>query len=146
MSESFVIQSDNANLPYVEERLFHFCSECNIGNYYSTVSVAALQAVETAIHFGNGDSNISVELGVCRGGVYVEICGEGNLFVDLFSDSFDVSGNGKGLFIIRSLSDRVMCFEGGRKVRLEFDVNGVDPADVLERISVLHSFMPLAVA
>ena len=42
MNESFVIQSDIANIPYVEERVFHFCRECNVGNYYSAVSVAVL--------------------------------------------------------------------------------------------------------
>ena len=42
MTETFVIQSDIALLPSVEERLFHFCQLCHVGNYYSAVSVAAL--------------------------------------------------------------------------------------------------------
>ena len=53
MTESFVIQADISNMPQVEERLFHFCRECNVGSYYSTISVATLQAVENAIVHGD---------------------------------------------------------------------------------------------
>ena len=53
MTEHFVIQSDMSLLPMVEERLFHFCHECHVGNYYSTVSVATMQAVENAVVHGN---------------------------------------------------------------------------------------------
>ena len=56
MTESFVIQADIANMPAVEERLFHFCRECNVGNYYSAVSVATMQAVENAIVHGSGSN------------------------------------------------------------------------------------------
>ena len=57
MNESFVIQSNIAQLPYVEERVFHFCRECNVGNYYSAVSVAVLQAVENATSMAMAPTN-----------------------------------------------------------------------------------------
>ena len=67
MKESFVIQSDMVNMPEVEERLFHFCRQCNVGNYCSAISVATMQAVENAIVHGNqGDANkrVAVTLGL----------------------------------------------------------------------------------
>lgn len=143
MTESFVIQSDIANLPLVEERLFHFCHENNVGNYYSAVSVAALQAVENAIIHGNGSDaskNVSLSFAPCRGGICVEVSDEGrgfdfHLYGSLPSGE---SSQGEGIFIMKSLADRVAFSEGGRKVRLEFDVAGIDPSHALERIATLQ--------
>lgn len=151
MTESFVIQSDIANLPLVEERLFHFCHENNVGNYYSAVSVAVMQAVENAIVHGNGsDSSKKVTLlfDTCRGGVCAEVADEGRGFDfqkygDLPSGE---STQGEGIFVMKSLADRMTFSDEGRKVRLEFDVAGIDPSDALERIALLQArFAPVLV-
>lgn len=144
MTESFVIQSDIAELPNVEERVFHFCRECNIGNYYSTISVAALQAVENAIVHGNLcniEKKVTVSLGTCKGGIFVEVTDEGSGF-DISCYGYLPSGNestGEGIFVMHSLADRMNFSDGGRKVRMEFFVSGIDPADAMERIAILNS-------
>ena len=149
MTESFIIQSDVANLPQVEERVFHFCRECNVGNYYSAVSVAALQAVENAIVHGNGSDAskaVTISMGTCRGGVYVEVNDEGSGFDYTQFGSLDDDTQGEGIFVMRSLSDRMTFSDGGRQVRMEFDVAGIDPADALERASVLQAHFALVAA
>lgn len=143
MTEEFVIQSDIALLPSVEERIFHFCHECNVGDYHSAVSVAALQAVENAIVHGNGSDvskKVRVECGTCRGGIYVEVAdeGEGFDFGRYGNLPVDESERGEGIFVMKSLADRMTFSEGGRRVRLEFVVSGIDPADSLERIALLQ--------
>ena len=144
MTESFVIQSDIAVLPAVEERLFHLCRECNVGNYYSAVSVAALQAVENAIVHGNGsDANksVTVTFGTCRGGIFVEIVDEGNGF-DFSQYGSLPSGEetvGEGIFVMKSLADKMEYSDNGRRVRMEFVVSGIDPIEAKERIAVLQS-------
>ncbi len=151
MTESFVIQSDIANLPQVEERLFHFCHENNVGNYYSAVSVAVMQAVENSIVHGNeSDSSkkVSLMFDTCRGGICAEVSDEGRGF------DFRQYGNlpsgestqGEGIFIMKSLADRMTFSDEGRKVRLEFDVAGIDPSDALERASVLQAHFSLVAA
>lgn len=149
MTESFVIQSDIANLPEVEEHLFHFCQECNVGNYYSAVSMATMQAVENAVVHGNGsDANkkVTLSLGTCRGGVFVEVCDEGEGFdFASYGTLPEREESGEGIFIMKSLSDRMVFSESGRKVRMEFDVNGIDPADALERIALLQEHFALVV-
>ena len=149
MNESFVIQSDIANLPYVEERVFHFCHECHVGNYYSTVSVAALQAAANAIVHGNGSDaskTVTVTLGTCRGGVFVEVEDQGAGF--LFDDfgTMESLEKGSGIFVMKSLADRMCYSDGGRVVRMEFDIAGIDPADALERAAVLQSHFALVAA
>lgn len=147
MTESFVIQSDIANLPQVEERVFHFCRENNVGNYYSAVSVAAIQAVENAIVHGNGSDvakQVSVIFGNCRGGIFIEVHDEGRGFDFSRYGSLTDETSGQGIFIMKSLADRMTFSDEGRQVRMEFDVAGIDPADALERISALQAhFAPV---
>lgn len=144
MKESFVIQSDMVNMPEVEERLFHFCRQCNVGNYCSAVSVATMQAVENAIVHGNrGDVNkrVTITLGLCRGGIYAEVADEGQGFdyenFGTLPSKDDVQG--EGIFIMKQLADKMTFSEGGRQVRLEFEVAGIDPTDALQRIAVLQN-------
>ena len=144
MTESFVIQSDIANLPRVEERLFHFCRECNVGNYYAAVSVAVTQAVRNAIVHGNGSDRakeVSVTFDTPKGGIAVTVTdeGEGFDFAQYGELPLGDEMHGEGIFVMKSLADRMTFTEGGRSVTLEFDVNGIDPAHALERVARLQS-------
>ena len=47
---------------------------------------------------------------------------------------------------MRSLADNMSYSEGGRQVRLEFVVEGIDPADALERVSVLRQHFAVVAA
>ena len=145
MTESFVIQSDTSLLPSVEERLFHFCNECNAGSCYSAISVATLQAVENAIVHGNHSDpalTVSLTFATCRGGIAIEVVDQGTGF------DFQRYGTlpslpdtiGEGIFVMQSLADRLTFSEGGNRVRLEFDVSGIDPATALERVARLQAF------
>lgn len=151
MIETFVIQSDIANLPVVEERLFHFCRQCNVGRYYSAISVAALQAVENAIHHGNNDNaekSVTISFGTCRGGIFAEVTDQGIGFDYTRYGQLPADGQlaGEGIFVMRSLADSVTYSEGGRQVRLEFVVEGIDPAEALERVAILQQHFSLVAA
>lgn len=151
MTESFVIQSDIANISLVEERLFHFCQECHVGDYCSAVTVAAMQAVENAIVHGNGSDStkeVSLTFGTCRGGIFVEVVDQGcgfdfGRYGALPSDNQTA---GEGIFVMKSLSDRMTFSDEGRRVRMEFMVAGIAPTDALERIAVLQEHFSLVAA
>lgn len=145
MRETFVIQSDSSVLPRVEEQLFHFCHACNVGDYYSVVSVATMEAVENAIVHGNrsdASKEVTVTVGTCRGGVFAEVTDQGEGFAhERFGDlPAEGDGSGSGIFTMRQLSDRMSFRDGGRTVRMEFDVAGIDPGVALRRASVLMAF------
>ena len=151
MTEQFIIQSDSGNLPLVEERLFHFCHEYHVGRYFAAVSVATLQAVENAIVHGNGsqaDKTVALTLGTCRGGIFVEVADQGQGFdFGRFGDlPADNETRGEGIFVMRQLADRVEYCDAGRRVRMEFVVDGIDPAEALERVAVLRSHREAVVA
>ena len=146
MKETFVIQSDVANLPIVEDRLFHFCQACNVGNYYSTLQVATLEAVGNAIAHGNQnrpEKAVCVTFSTCRGGVCVEVEDEGSGFdFSRFGALPDEGQVGQGLFVIHSLADSVEFAKGGSHVRMEFAVAGISPSDALARMATLRAFAP----
>ena len=71
---------------------------------------------------------------------------EGSGFDHARYGSLDDDAKGQGIFVMKSLSDRITFSESGRQVRMEFDVNGIDPADALERASVLQSHFALVAA
>ena len=151
MTESFVIQSDDRSMPLVEERLFHFCQECHVGDCFSTVSVAAMQAVKNAIVHGNGanpERKVSLTFGTCRGGVFVEVADEGTGFDYERFGTLPADGqpSREGIFIMKSLSDRMVFSDGGRRVRMEFMVAGISPADALERVAILKEHFALVAA
>lgn len=151
MTETFVIQSDIANMPSVEERLFHFCRECNVGNYYSAVSVATMQAVENAIVHGNGSDagkQVSITFGTCRGGIFTEVKDEGAGFDFESFGSLPIGDEvqGEGIFVMRQLADQMIFSDGGRCVRLEFEVAGIDPSQAMERIAVLNGHFAMVAA
>lgn len=151
MTETFVIQSDIANLPMVEDRLFHFCRECNVGNYYSAVSVAVIQAVENAIVHGNRSDNkkeVSIVFGTCRGGIFAEVADQGSGFDYSRFGQLPMGDQkeGEGIFVMKSLADKLSFSEAGSRVRLEFEVNGIDPSDALERIAILQERFAMVAA
>ena len=143
MTESFVIQSDAKNMAVVEERLFHFCHLHNVGNYHAVVTMATLQAVENAIKHGNGSDatkKVTLTFGTCRGGLFVEVAdqGEGFDYGKYGMLPSDEAKKGEGIFVMKSLADQLEFSDRGRKVRMEFEVSGIDPADALERVAVLR--------
>ena len=150
MIETFVIQSDTTSLSVVEERLFHFCNECHVGNYYSALAVATLQATENAIKHGNHSQHqltVSLTFGQCRGGIFVEVADQGAGFDhNRYTNLPDEGQQGVGIFVMRQLSDKLEFLDGGRRVRMEFAVAGIDTSIMLERIALLHERMATVAA
>lgn len=145
IDEEFEIQSNAESMIEVEDRLFHFCHTYNIGSYFSTISYAAKQAVENAVVHGNGCASgktVGVRMGECRGGVFVEVADQGNGF-DYARYGGLPDGQedpGEGIFVMKRLADKVEYSAGGRKVRLEFMVDGVDQSVAMGRIETLQHY------
>ena len=140
--QSIAIQSVIENLMQVEDFLTCFCDDSHINNYFATISVPVLQAVENAIVHGNkGDAcrQVRIEAGNCKGGVYFTIEDEGVGF-DYQKYCREDFVESQGIFLIKTLSDKIEYSEGGRKLRLEFEINGIDGVESLERIVKLQKF------
>lgn len=146
MVETFEIQSDIANLPQVEERLFHLCDDAHLGDCCPLVTVSVLKAVENAILHGN-HSDSSKKVGLTFGrwekGIYVEVADEGEGFNtdEMEKHLAEAETVGSGLFIMKSLADHVKFANGGRTVRLEFAVGGINTTCALSRVAILQEWL-----
>lgn len=145
--EKFVIQSDNKGLAAVEKYVSVFCDEKHIHNYFATISTSVLQAVENAIVHGNNSDvtkQVTVECGDYCGGIYFTIEDQGNGFdVSQYGDLPKEDTKGEGIFLMKTLADNLEFSNGGRCVRLEFAIQGIETDDTVNRIKTLDHFYSL---
>lgn len=146
--ETLVIQSDKNNIIEVERFVYSVCDTFNINNYSAVISMSILQAVENAIVHGNASDpskNVKVVFDHCKGGVYFTVTDEGMGFdfrSRLLAD--DKTEKGRGLFLMRSLADKLSFSNNGSTVRLDFIINGIEASRALERITTLRNHYSLA--
>ena len=142
--ETITIQSDIAQLREVEDFISNVCDEKNIHNYFATISMSVLQAVENAISHGNeNDSHkhVTVSCGNCKGGLFFVVHDEGKGFdYRQYGEMPTDTDKGVGIFMMKCLSDQLTFAEGGSEVRLEYLIEGIDKATALERMASLHHF------
>lgn len=150
--ETLVIQSDKKNIIEVERFVYSVCDTFNINNYSAVIVVPLLQAVENAIVHGNkndSSKNVKIVFDQCRGGVFFTITDEGAGFDYCSQLSVDNnSEKGRGLFLMRSLADKLSFSDNGSSVRLDFIINGIEASRALERITTLrlhYSLKPVEV-
>ena len=142
--KTLVLQSNKESLASVEDFLGVLCDEMHINNYYATISVPILHAVENAIVHGNNNDpqkKVLIHYGECRGGLSFAIEDEGNGFD--YSDCGSLTGDtcsGEGLFLMKMLSDKLEFLNNGSTVRMEFAIGGVDAAHVHQRIATLNAY------
>lgn len=142
--ERLVIQSDIKNITQVEFFVDAICDHWNINNYAATIAMPLLQAVENAIVHGNHSDpakRVSITADTCKGGVSFAVEDEGRGFdYTSFGELPEEQGRGTGLFLMRTLADRLTFDNGGSRVEMMFVINGIDPARALERITTLSHF------
>ncbi|MDO4216662.1 MAG: ATP-binding protein [Bacteroidales bacterium] len=140
--KQFDIQSDEKYLDDVAKFIYELCDEMHILNYEATISMPVLQAVENAIVHGNHkdlSKIVHIECDDVRGGLSFLIQDQGNGFdFSKYGDILDNGGN--GIFMMRKLSDKLEFLDGGRTVRMEFMIQGIEKTYAMERVSKLRGF------
>lgn len=144
MSESLIVQSNEEGLREVEDFLDRTFDTYHVAHYAATITVPVLQAVQNAIHHGNADDaskHVRLEVGHCRGGLYFEVSDEGQGFdyASLLSGGQSLE-QGRGMFLIATLSDRYSYSNGGSSLRMEFDIEGIIADDAVKRSALMQHF------
>lgn len=135
MKEGFVlvdtlsIPSDFGSISMVEALIDDVCAKLEVNeDYYGNVLIAVTEAVNNAIQHGNGvGSELLVDLAV--GDKETDFC----FSVKDYGDGFDYDNlpdptapeniekeNGRGIFLMKSLSDDVVFGENGSNVSIYF--------------------------
>lgn len=144
MAESLIVQSNEEGLCEIEGFLERSFDTYHVAHYAATITVPVLQAVQNAIHHGNSnaaDKHVRIEVGHCQGGIFFEVTDEGTGFdFDAYLSRPESSRQGRGLFLISSLSDRFSYSNEGRTLRMEFEIDGVYADDAVLRAESLSYF------
>ena len=145
--EKLVIQSDINNLIEVERFVCGVCDSYNVNNYAAAISMSVLKAAENAIIHGNksdAGKQVTITSDFSRGGLYFCVSDQGDGFnYSEYGNTLPLDGKGTGLFMMRTLADKISFSDNGSTVRLDYIINGIDSSHALERIVTLRKlFMP----
>ena len=139
------INSLQTNLALVERFVEEICDENYISDsYFGNIMLALEEAVKNAIVHGNKLNPARQVLIACerkRGGIFFAVEDEGGGFDPASVPSpLDSETAGKGLFLIRSLADRVEFNAPGNRISLSFSVSCINQETTLKRISSLKKY------
>jgi len=126
------ISSKTENLTLVEKMVDSICSQYKISeDHYGNILIALTEAVNNAIYHGNkSDSNKMVEIAFKAKGTdnitfIVKDEGTGFKYNEL-PDPTDPKNieqpNGRGVFLMRNLADKVEFFDEGKTVAISFNL------------------------
>jgi serine/threonine-protein kinase RsbW len=128
-----VISSDIKNISEVEKLIDKVCEDLNISeDIYGNILIAVTEAVNNAIiHGNNNDSSLNVTIQVLQDNNKTEIVfsvsdeGVGFNFNNLPDPTAPENiekPDGRGIFLMKNLSDNVEFFNNGSKVSITFVV------------------------
>ncbi len=148
LNKEITISSSFTELYKVEAFVETISDAFNINNnYYSTILISLDEAVRNAIEHGNkNDSNKEVTISVHnrKGELIFSVQDEGEGFqmplIHNANDILDAYEHGKGLFLMKSLSDNFSLNEIGNQVSLHFKVSSINNELAVQRVSALQTY------
>ena len=126
------IASKTENISKVEKLIDEVCSAYNISeDHYGNILIAVTEAVNNAIYHGNkGNPKKCVQIGFENGNKKLTfmVCDEGAGFdYESLPDPTDPNNidkiNGRGVFLMKHLADKVVFNDNGKEVQLTFNLN-----------------------
>lgn len=132
--QSIKFESRYENLALTEKLINDISEQFKLPeDYYGNILVAVTEAVNNAIQHGNKsnpDKNIELQFKKEKNSFQFIIKDEGNGFdFDHIPDPTDPANiekiNGRGVFLMRNLADKVEFFDNGRIVQLNFELEPV---------------------
>ena len=126
---SFSSKAENLNL--IEKMIDDVCEKNKVNeDYYGNILIAVTEAVNNAIHHGNRsnpDKQVNVTYDSSDSSLFFTIQDEGPGFdYDNLPDPTDPQNiekpHGRGVFLMKNLSDKIEFFDGGSIVKIYFNI------------------------
>jgi len=146
--KELTIDSNVNDLYLVQQLIEEVCDEFNINNtYFGNISVAVMEAVKNAIVHGNkskADKQVAVLFTKDNAAYIFVVKDMGNGFdYKNLPDPTDIDNHtftGTGIFLIRSLSDKVEFKNKGNTIEISFFMKSINFALANERAEKLTSY------
>jgi len=126
------VKSDISNISEVEKLIDVVCDDLKLNeDNYGNILIAVTEAVTNAIVHGNQNNNIKTVIitvdSTVKEVVFTVIDEGGGFDFNTLPDPLAPENlekpNGRGIFLMKSLSDKVEFFDEGRKVCITFVIN-----------------------
>lgn len=130
---SIEIGSDINNIPEVESLIDKVCEDLSLNeDHYGNILIAVTEAVNNAIIHGNKSElvkSVTVDVVQENGSVVFSVLDQGNGFdyenlPDPTAPENIEKPDGRGIFLMKNLSDEVKFELNGSKVSITFAMNG----------------------
>ena len=146
--KELTIDSKLENLNLVQKLIEEVCDEFNINNtYFGNISVAITEAVKNAIIHGNKlsvNKEVNILFARANAAYTFIIIDKGNGFdYKNLADPTDVDNTtftGTGIFLIKSLADKVEFKNHGNTIEISFFMNNINLALANDRAGKLSSY------
>ncbi len=142
------IASNFQNLLIVQRFIEEICEEFNINKtFFGNISISVTEAVRNAILHGNKEDNtknVDVEFGKDQKSFIfiVRDYGKGFDFTNL-PDPTDINfenASGRGIYLIKSLSDKVEFLKKGATIKIQFDICNINQNIIESRKQALAEY------
>ena len=145
---NIVLPSKPESLHQVEKFVENICDEYNINNsYFGNILIALTEAVDNAIIHGNKNNSskqVSLVFVSKPEGLSFSITDQGDGFdITNITDPTDIDQDeikGRGIFLLRSLSDELHYTNNGKTVELIFKISSINNEMASERINMLKKY------
>jgi serine/threonine-protein kinase RsbW len=144
------ISSTLSSLNEVEQFIENICEQYSLsGIFYGNILLAVEEATKNAIQHGNKlnpEKEVIISFKSNHNGLTFTVEDQGEGFdIDAVKNPLEVEDNlysktGKGIFIIRSLADKVEFGSGGKKVEIVFDIASISQETTINRIQNLQKY------
>ena len=148
--EKLTLTSNLTNITIVERFVEEICEHYNLNNtYFGNILLTLTEAFKNAVIHGNqNDSNKKVTILFDAGqkGLSFVISDEGEGFdYDSIPSPVDAEDDaeaekGRGLFLIRSLTDDVKFTDNGRTVEMVFEIEGIGQKTMKNRLKHFNQY------
>lgn len=132
MERELVISSNLENIDKVRMFLEEIFAELNLNqSNFNQVFLGLSEALTNSIIHGNkfnASKNVCIKVNCLLSKLFIEITDEGDgFYIDCLKDPVCLENlkkeNGRGIFLIRHYADEVDYLDGGRKVRIKYNLS-----------------------
>ena len=148
--EKLTLESRPENISSIERFVEEICDYYNINDtYFGNILIALTEAFQNALIHGNQNDpskQIHVVFESKPKGLSFTVKDEGKGFdPDVVPDPLDLeietdTEKGRGIFLMRSLSDKMVVTDEGRSIEMFFRISGIGHEAMKKRISHFNEY------
>ncbi|MDT8392830.1 MAG: ATP-binding protein [Bacteroidales bacterium] len=148
--EKLSLESRPENISSIERFVEEICDYYNINDtYFGNILIALTEAFQNALEHGNKKDPskfIQVVFESKPKGLSFTVTDEGEGFdPDLVPDPLDLevsadTEKGRGIFLMRALSDKMVLHDKGRRVEMFFRISGIGHEAMKKRFSLFNEY------